>query len=189
MMTRLSVLLRLSGVVVLLLAFLAGCGGEDPAEDPEPKMPSESATTEGGDPSDEPSEDPTKSERPQSAEAFIREWVRVTNEMVQKGRSGPYCKVAADCEPCMSTIRQVEQIYEDGGEVHTRGWEILSITDPGVKVKGEVHRVVHIRNYPTRYRERSGGPWKTLDGGDPKLQVAIVEDRTGWQIVDFWQPS
>ena len=170
-------LLRALGAGVLLLA-LAAC--TQPDDDPEPIMPSESTSPPS------PASSPTP-ER-ESAEAFVRRWIRLTTQMQNSGNTTELRAISEGCETCLSFADRVDGIYRRGGWVHTRGWIVTSIrpVDPSSNAP-EVY--VGLTSTPTVLRESRSSPRKRLPGGKFHYFFLLERRHGEWNMIEYSQES
>ncbi len=170
------------GAVGVLLATLAlgACDDEPPFPDP-----SESATLPTSPSPSESSSSPPEAESP---EEFIRRWVEAQNEMLTSGDVDQYLTLSRGCGPCDDTARRVRDVYEQGGFIETDGWAVTSIARSGGQGRVVTYEV-QIDNAPTRYAEKADGPLKTLEAGQPLMQLTVTRRASGFVVSDLTQLS
>lgn len=150
---------------------LAGCS-DDP--EPTPKMPDPTSS----------SPSPTESETPEaeSAEDFIRRWADENRRMFVTGDTAAFLALGPKCDDCRAIADSVKRIYGAGGRVFWDGWKIRDITRRGDPSSNAFRFVVD--SSPTRYREASTGPWKTLNGGRGVQLIVLEESDDGWRVTE-----
>lgn len=161
--------LALTAVVPLLLA---GCS-DDP--EPQPKMP---------DPPPSSSPSPTASEtvEAESAEEFIRRWVKAGDEMQVTGDTAEYAAMSPDCKPCQGFVSSVEDVYSNGGSADYAGTRITDIkryaADPPTFDVGQ--------SVPeTVIRQGESGEVERLPAGDTRIRVILKRDKSDWFVTYF----
>lgn len=168
-------------IVALLLAAVlalgAGCSGDTVAAPP--VSPSESASTSA---SPSASSDP----KPESAEEFIRRWVRAGTAMQNSGRTTRYLALAHRCSPCDRLATLVDAIYSNGGFVQTKGWYVRSIQPVG-EVREPAIYSLGIHSRPTSYKESARGSLKSLPGERTSYRVTLIAKGGTWLVVDFYE--
>lgn len=159
------------GVIVGLAALLlvGGC-----ADDPEPKF-------------SEPTDSPTPSETDsspvapqQTAEEFIREWVRLDNQMQATGETDAFRAASSGCQSCVSYAERVADIYRSGGFIRTEGRTVLTVKE----ITSDRTYRLKVRSAPTKYREGSDSPTKSLDGGVTTYRLTLRRSESGWVVAD-----
>src|SRR6478735_11059895 len=94
---------RALALTLAVPVLLAGCS-DDP--EPEPKIPETTSSS--------PTQTPTESETPEaeSAEDFIRRWVKAGDEMQVTGETAEYeGLVDGTCKACASFVASVKDVY------------------------------------------------------------------------------
>lgn len=169
-------------IVVLLLAAVlglgAGCSGDTVAAPPAP--PSATAS---------PSASPSASSdpKPESAEEFIRRWVRAGTAMQNSGRTAAYRRLVAPCVSCEGFADRVQRYYRAGGFIDTDGWVVTSIaaTDDGSR-RSPVF-ILAVVSQPTQYRESASGGLKHLPGGPTKFRVTLQRRPQTWVVSELFE--
>ena len=152
---------------------LAGCTD---TPEPTPKIPD--PTTSSAAPT------PTESETPEaeSAEDFIRRWVEEDQRMFATGDTQAFLALGPDCDDCKDIAATVDRIYSAGGTVQWDGWRILELAPRG-RPTANAYRFV-VKSAPTRYRESSSSPWKTLEGGRGVQLIVLESAGSSWRVVE-----
>jgi len=157
---------RLAAALALPLA-LTACGGDPIA--PPPLTPATSTVST-----------PTPTEQPETAEEFIRRWVDVDTELQNTGESAAFRALSDRCAPCDSLAERIESIYKGGGDVHTDGWRVLTVSE-----NGHLEFDVAVESAPTRYREEEGAPLQRFPGGRLKYLFKLSRVGDEWRVHSF----
>ncbi|WP_139306454.1 hypothetical protein [Nocardioides exalbidus] len=151
---------------------LAGCS-DDP--EPKPKMPETSTST----PTDEPTE--TETPEAESAEEFIRRWVKAGDEMQVTGDTAEYDAMTPKCSPCQAFVDNVSEVYAAGGSAEFAGSTIVSI-----KQLGKTPPTFNLtKDLPDTVISRPGEAPETLPGGRTTLRVTLGKASGNWVVTHF----
>jgi hypothetical protein len=152
----------LAALVLPLL--LAGCGGDTSVADP-PVASSPSSPTSSAPPAHE------------SAEHFIRRWVAEDTRIQQTGDTDRFRAMSVGCIGCIKLANLVDQIYDAGGYVHTKGWTIRGISPAGDRTFD-----VHVYSAPTTYTKFKNGPVHHLPSGPAHFQLRLKPSGDAWRV-------
>lgn len=161
----------LASLLVLSLPLGAAACTEDDAAPAPLETPTSASTSAAPSPSDPTSSATARSE---SAEEFIRRWVSAQNAMQNTGDTDEYRSLGYRCRACEGFADRIDEIYDEGGTVDTRGWRILGM-GPGPDPSSLELRV---DIGATRYTEMEGGPIRRLEGGE-RTEIVTLIRRTG----------
>ncbi|GAA2113071.1 hypothetical protein GCM10009843_00380 [Nocardioides bigeumensis] len=172
----------LYAAIGLLLALCVACSG-----DPEPQVePAPSTPTADPLPTESPTPEP--SEEPETAEEFLRRWVVEYEDMQSTGDSAPFRATSRGCRECLAIADRFEGIYSSGGFI--RGGAI-TVTD--VRRAGRIGTaeswILEFDATRTRYRETSGAPAQTLQGGHSGFRFVLEPDGGAFTIRELYQES
>lgn len=166
-------------LLAALVIPLAGCGGgtQDVADGPSP-VPSSTMSTPAT-----PAPSATIATPPahETAEQFIRRWVRVNTEAQRTGDLTALNELnEPNCESCKSFAKAVTRIYRAGGEIQASDTEVLAVAKhlDGLYYSRE-------RSAPSRYRDSATSPWKTLSGGTSTEVYTLAKKRGQWRMSDY----
>ncbi|MEO5851307.1 MAG: hypothetical protein ABIQ15_02230 [Nocardioides sp.] len=170
---------RLLTALAVPLVLLVSCTNDNPDPILAP-TPSSTPTPTSAAPS------PTKTGESETAEEFIERWVELSNEMQTSGDTEAYRLVSTNCLPCQDFASQIDDIYESGGFVETKGWRILSISE-GNGPPNKPSFDVAIDARPTRYAPSDRAQESTLVGGriTERFDLRLAAD--GWSISNMSQ--
>jgi hypothetical protein len=87
-----------------------------------------------------------------------------------------------ECKDCKNIAATVDRIYGAGGTVQWDGWKIIKLAPHGGPSAHAFRFVVD--SAPTRYRERSSGPWKSLKGGRVVQFIRLKPVGSTWQVLE-----
>jgi hypothetical protein len=150
---------------------LAGCSDDT---EPTPKIPD--PTTSSSTPT------PTESETPEaeSAEDFIRRWVKAADEMQVTGETDEYrSMISRSCEACRSFLDSVEDVYGSGGSVEFAGSTINRITER----EEEPPTYGVTKTLPKTVVNRGGSTEpEVLPAGRTTLLVILEGHDDGWTV-------
>ncbi|RYB94784.1 hypothetical protein EUA93_10750 [Nocardioides oleivorans] len=164
---------RALALAVLAPLLLVGCS-DDP--EPKPQMPETSTAT--------PTEEPTETETPEveSAEDFIRRWVKAGDEMQVTGDTAEYDAMTPNCKACQGFVESVEQVYAAGGSAQFAGTTVTKIRryaakPPTYDVSQDVAETV-IKHGDT-------GKTETYPAGSTRIRVILKTTQSGWLVTYF----
>lgn len=156
----------LLGVCAALV--LTACGG-DPVAPPPLTLPTTSSAT--------------VSPQPESAEEFIRRWIAADTRMQNTGDTSEYLAlVDPKCTACTGLATTITQIYQNGGDVSTKGFTLKSVS-PSSK---NAFTVV-VDSAPSVVIRRAGGKKERLQGGNFTYLLMLREQSDGWRILSIEQ--
>jgi hypothetical protein len=150
------------------MVLVAGCGG-----DPKPNVEATPSS---------PSTSPTQSEtaKPASAEAVIRQYVRLSLDAQAKGETSSLRDAFPVCKSCLRMADHIDTIYSGGGFIHPGKWTIRRIELAG-HVGSRYEYDLSIVAKPGRYKE--DGKITALTGG-PNTFRMIFRKSDGWSLTD-----
>lgn len=126
---------------------------------------------------------PTASAKPESAKAFIRRWVAVTDAMESSGDTRTFDALSGPgCRSCASLKALIAKIYSNGGVVQASPTKIISIKEK----PGNAYQVRE-QNKPSRYRDSAAGAWKQLKGGRLTELYTLGGTPGNWRMAQFGQ--
>jgi len=167
---------RLAALTAALpLLALSGCGGDNPK--PKPLDP----------PSTSASPSPTATTTPQAdtPEEVIRKFVAAQNQIQRTGDSAPFRALTYKCQACNGFADQVDQIYADGGYIHTKGSTIKSIKK---SPEWSATRPVYIAvtdSSPTTYLSSKDGKPDHFQGGITHDSYELVKHGGAWKVTNL----
>jgi len=167
--------LEVAAAVLLPLLLTSGCR-DDPVE-PEPLgTPTTSATPA-----------PTRDATPQveTPEHVVRHFVRAQNEVQRSGATELFRRLTFKCVACDGFADQIEQIYADGGYVHTKGATIEFLRVSTESDYASRVFTIGLKSAPTSYVEEAGGEVQHLIGGLTRNRIELVRKSGSWKVHDF----
>ena len=170
-----------------LLWGLVGCS-EDPVR-PAPFEPTDPASGSSSPDPTGATTSPSPTVRAESAEEFIRRWVREDIAMQNSGRTERFLALSDTCRGCAGLARFVEDTYAAGGFVRTQGWLILSIERVRVTEMPLPSYTVRVDSRPTEYRERAGAQIQRLDGGRFTYRFDLVRRGGAWFLGEYLEET
>lgn len=165
MHVRRALALALTFAVPLLLA---GCSEK---AEPTPKMPDPTSS----------SPSPTESEMPEaeSAEDFIRRWVRVSDAMQQTGDVAEFRQLSRNCQACGQVADQVASIYKSGGSIDFEGSEVMLLNQIASSPP-TFH--LDLKTAETIIRNADGSVEQRLPEGTGKYLVTVNGKPDAWFV-------
>lgn len=164
-------------VTVCLALFAAGCSDEGESDpESEPTQTSQAPTT--------PSSSPSASEmpEPETAKAFIRRWMKVSDAMQNTGNTKAYLKLATRrCESCKTVADSVDEIYGAGGTVKVPPSRIRRLTRIGGPEAAPRFELV-IQVAESTVVDSPGAEPRTLTGGEGTLIITLKESGESWKV-------
>jgi hypothetical protein len=161
-------------LVALPLLFASSCRGADPVKPKPfetPTNPTSSAPT------------PTSTPQAESAEDFIRHFIRAQNDMQSTGVTSAYRALTSGCDSCDAIADRVEGIYGAGGWVRTKGWTVTLVQAPVTLAPGSLRIDYVISSAPTKYKERANQSVRSLPGAEGiEKRTEIKRTATGWNV-------
>lgn len=162
----------LAGALTAPLFLLAACGGGDDSVADPPVSPSSTSSSTG-------------TPQRETAEAFIRRFVSISNAMEMRGSTKEYLALTSDCKPCRSLARQIGSARREGGFYRSRGWSIESMQ---VHVPRNVGRVnVAVKSAPTSFKTSADASVQHYSGGDFTFRIAIRRSGSTWEVTNVAQ--
>lgn len=187
------VIARLAAAAAVLALALTGCSADEP--------PSPEPGNAAGEPSAQPSAPPSaqapvdteaipayaKDPGRTGAEQFVGYWVNALNEATETGEIKQLAAASATtCRMCASYAQGIDEIYDAGGHVESRGWDIRGVSHEGGGDDGYRALVLTVQVAPQKvYRDEGAKPEK-FDGGERlyRMVVARVDD-SHWLVQDL----
>jgi hypothetical protein len=171
---------RWVAVAVVLPVLAAGC-----SDDPEPKFePSPSPTESTSSAAPEPKAWEVKSEA--GAVAFAKHWIDVFNHAQRTGETDSLQEISAPaCGSCNGFVDMLEDLYESGGHLESKGWRVLqSVAAPGMPAK-RPEVTMRIFRTPQRIHPGDGSKADSFSGGRATYAARLNWGATGWQMADL----
>lgn len=162
---------------VVSAAALTSCADDTEGNEPDPSPPGSSSPASTPT-TDEPSTPPDLL----SPRETIREFVRVQNAFEASGDPAEFLEMCFRSDYCRKHAELISGIFENGGYVRTRGWQLLSIKPVGDWKDSLVAFDVTVDSGPTEYRTRKGSPVKTLPGGKVTYLINLMRRPDGWKV-------
>jgi hypothetical protein len=156
-------------VLAPVLLVLSACGGgDDSVADP----PVSSA----------PTSSPTASTGHESPEHFIRRWAAEDARIQQTGDTARFRAMSHGCKGCAKLADLVDRIYEAGGYIHTRGWQVRSISKQGRNTYA-----LRVFTSSTTYTKSEGGKPRHLPSGPAEFQLQLQWTTQAWRVTSLVQ--
>lgn len=168
----------------LPLAFLAGCGEDEPEpkfEESTSESPSASSTPDDAEVDQEPRTDA-------GAMKFARRVVRHLNEMKESGSTDAFEAITTPrCQSCANFIATTRQVYEAGGAIESKPWRIDQLA-VSRSVQGRQARVaLRVEQYPQKVTV-PGERVQRFDGGFATYSLYLRWDH-GWRLDELVKPQ
>ena len=164
---------------LVLAAALSACGGgpEPRFQEGPPGAPSTATPTADAGP--EPGEERTDD----GAVAFVEHWIDEFNIMRATGETEAVDRIStSDCESCVGSIDLTEELYQAGGAIQTRGWKVLSVSDPAQANSQTPTIGLRVLQAPQRLTRESGATPEQFSGGRADLTAYVVWRAGRWQM-------
>lgn len=161
---------RLAAVSLALVLGMSACGSTD------------------DDPSDEPSERPEFAQEAgvAGAERFAGYWVETLNEATDSGDTETYRSLASeDCAACEDFAQQLDTIYESGGRVESKGWEIAKIVPEAGATEDAVGLLMTVDVSEQTVYKTADAKADTFDGGTQAFRLELIREDEAWLVDDL----
>ncbi|NPD03798.1 hypothetical protein HN031_03750 [Nocardioides sp. zg-1308] len=166
---------RALAVALAVPLLLTGCSEDEP----EPRMPDPPPTSTS--PTDEPTQ--TETAEAESAEDFIRRWVKAGDEMQVTGETDEYRSLVGEtCKACAGFLESVEDVYGGGGSVKFGGSTINRIAMR--EKKPPTYAVTKTLPETIIERDRDAEP-EVLAAGRTTLLVILKRTADSWLVTYY----
>jgi hypothetical protein len=161
---------RLAALVAVPLLALTACGSGD-----------DQPTADGSDRPDY-AENPGQT----GAEQFAGFWVDTLNQATESGKTEELRSLAApSCDTCTDFADQLDTIYDDGGRVESKGWQIDAVVPEKGADEDAVGLLVTVAVSPQKvYASEDAKPQK-FPGGDQRFRFQLERQDGDWMVRDL----
>jgi hypothetical protein len=173
---------------VLLAAGAAGC--TDTSARPKP-LPSPSPSSAVASPTPSPSATPpslpaeARGTSAAAAKAFVRHYIATVNYATATGDTSVLATLDdGSCDSCSSVISRVHTVYDAGGKIVSRGWQITSLSVLPARPKRPIVDA-GLRLSPQSVIRQRGGQPEHFRGGRLPVTFRLVLGNQGWRV-DEW---
>lgn len=167
--------MRLAALLLGLALVVAGCSEDEPEPSPAPTSPAPSTSSVAASPS------PTPTVDPDSPEAFISQWFEAADDAQRTGHTETFRSMSVQCQPCDAVADRIEKIYAKGGQINFEGSTVSDIRPHQGTADFRRFRF-RVVTGPTEYRERAGGPLKSLPGDDLTYDMTLLKVEGEWRV-------
>jgi hypothetical protein len=117
----------------------------------------------------------------ESPEDFIRRWVKAGDEMQVTGETAEYDAMTPKCKPCQAFVKNVEDVYGQGGSAEFAGSRIVQLN----RVGGSPPTYDLTKDLPKTVIRRAEGEPETLPGGRTTIRVTLGKQDDQWIVAHF----
>lgn len=188
---------RLAAAAAVLALALTGCSTADSPQPGEAAGDESSSAQPSAQPSAEPSAQapvdveaiPAYAKNPgrTGAEQFVGYWVTTLNEVTESGDIEQLAAASATtCRMCADYAKGIDEIYDAGGHVESRGWDIRGISHEGGGDDGYRALVVTVDQAPQKVFRGDGAKPEKFDGGERLYRMVVTRvDDSHWLVQDL----
>jgi hypothetical protein len=165
-----SVTRALAGVLAAPVVLVAACGGGDTSIADPPISPHPTTSS------------PTQQPHRESPEHFIRRWAAEDTRIQVTGSTNDFRRMSKGCGGCTKLADLVDRIYDNGGYIHTKGWQVHRITESAPYLFD-----LFVFSRSTAYTESGSGPVHHLPSGPAHFQLKLTRQAGAWNVSSLVQ--
>lgn len=158
--------------------------------------PLESASSSSATPTPSPTEAaPTlpaeaKGTSEAAAKAFVRHYFDALNHGMNTGDTQYLRSLgSAGCESCEAIATNIEETYDAGGKITSRGWVVQSLSVVPRQSRTRPIIDLGVLMSPERVVESEGAPPRDFEGGKQPMTMYLVRTASKWQVARLDQVS
>lgn len=118
-----------------------------------------------------------------AAKAFVRHYFDAVNHAMESGDTA-YLRSLAErrCKSCQTVSGNIEETYESGGSITSRGWLVQSVSVVPLQPNRRPILDLGVLMTPERVVERKGAKAKTYNGGKQPMTLYLVLVQGEWKV-------
>lgn len=118
-----------------------------------------------------------------AAKAFVRHYFDVLNTAMTSGDTKTLKALSGpDCASCDTIAGNIEETYEAGGSIESRGWIVYVVSFVPEQPRQSPILDLGVRISPERVRASAGAEPKTFRGGRQPMTMYLSRRDRSWQV-------
>jgi len=121
-----------------------------------------------------------------SAKAFVRYYFATINFAARTGDTDQLRELGSpDCTSCEAITENIADIYGDGGNIRSDGWELRSIIAVPLQPRNKPIFDLSVFLNPEQVTSGETGEPEDFEGGKQPMTVYLVRQDSAWHVVQL----